>query len=234
MLKVDDLVVGYGKAVVLKSVSLTISKTECVSVIGPNGAGKSTLLRALSGLITVISGTILFNGEPITGLNSRERVKRGLIQCPEGRMLFREMSVKENLMLGAYRLKRRGEVEDQLDFVYELFPILGEREKQQASTLSGGEAQMLAIGRALMARPVCLVMDEITLGLAPIVVSEVTRKLEGLKQVRISILLVEQNAVVALRVSDRCYVLENGHIVREGATSVMKHDETIRHSYLGL
>lgn len=232
MLTVDKLVVRYEEVLALKGVTLSVTEGTFVSIIGPNGAGKTTLLRGLCGLVPISSGAVLFDGKPITAMDSSDIVKRGLLLCPEGRKLVGTMSVEDNLRLGAYT--RKGNISKDLNSIYEIFPVLAKRKKQQARTLSGGEQQMLAIGRSLMGKPRLLAMDEVTLGLAPILVEEIGKKLVELHQRGLSILLVEQNAMLALRLSDICYVLELGNISNEGAPSELIRNETIREAYLGL
>ncbi len=231
MLKVEKLFVNYGKAAVLKGVSLEVKQGEFVSVIGPNGAGKTTLLRAICGLISALSGEILLEEKSIWGLDSPEIVGRGLILCPEGRRLVGTLSVKENVVLGAY--KRKDDYTPELRLVYRMFPVLEKRMNQQARSLSGGEQQMVAIARALMAKPKVLMVDEVTLGLAPILVKEMSQKLKELYELGMTILLVEQNARLALKLAARCYVLEFGNVIKEGPTAELRNDSDIQKAYLG-
>ena len=232
MLGIDNLIVRYGAAYALRGVSLNVQDGEFVSIIGPNGAGKTTLLRALSRLIPITSGTIVFSGDRIDLLEPGQVVNRGIIQVPEGRKLVGTASVLDNLRLGAYR--QWDQIQARLPLVYEMFPILAERKKQQARTLSGGQQQMVAIGRALMGSPKLLLLDEVTFGLAPKLVELIGSKLKELHQLKISILLAEQNAELALNLSGRCYVLEQGTISREGPASELRDDPQVRAAYLGL
>lgn len=231
LLEVEELSVYYSKAHVLKGVSLEVDEGEFVAVIGPNGAGKTTLFRSISGLKDY-RGRIRFAGEELPG-NPAAIVGRGIIHCPEERHLFPFMSVYDNLILGAYRRNRDKGVQRDLEVTYELFPILKERRRQLSRTLSGGEQQMLAIGRALMGKPRLLLLDEPTLGLAPIVRRDISTALERINERGMTIFLAEQNVVFALEHSDRLYLLETGQIVREGTGAEFEADEHIRHSYLG-
>jgi len=226
------MIVQYGAAYALKDVSLNVQNGEFVSIIGPNGAGKTTLLRAISRLVPITSGTIAFEGERVDLMEAGKVVSKGIIQVPEGRKLVGTASVLDNLRLGAYL--GWDQVKKRLTSMYEMFPILEERKNQQARTLSGGEQQMLAIGRALMGNPKLLLLDEVTFGLAPILVNQMRLKLQELRQLQISILLAEQNAELALTLSDRCYVLEQGIISREGLASELRDDPQVRAAYLGL
>ena len=218
----------------MKGVSLEVNAEEVVTLLGANGAGKSTLLRTISGLIRPATGSVLFNGERIDGVSPSTIVKLGISQCPEGRMLFPEMPVFKNLELGAYvRKKDRGLVERLRQEVYDLFPIVRERRNQAAGTLSGGEQQMLAVGRALMSGPKLLMLDEPSLGLAPLVVMNIMDALVRIKERGTSILLVEQNAAESLRIASRGYVLETGSVVLAGQGESLMHDEKVKQSYLG-
>jgi len=231
LLEVEDLDVFYGKAQALRGISLVVEEGEFVSVIGSNGAGKTTLFNAISGLIPY-RGRIRFAGRELSS-KPYEIVQLGLIHCPEGRSLFPYLSVLDNLKLGAYR-RRDGGITDDLRVVFELFPRLEERQRQLAHTLSGGEQQMLAIGRALMGRPRLLLLDEPTLGLAPIVRVHISQALEAIQErYQMSILLAEQNADFAFKHSQRIHLLETGNIVRQGSAAELKEDEYIRHAYLG-
>jgi branched-chain amino acid transport system ATP-binding protein len=232
VLGIDKIVVQYGAAYALKGVSLKVDDGEFVSVIGPNGAGKTSLLRAISRLVPITSGRITFMGEPIDTLEPGEVVRRGIVQVPEGRKLVGTASVLDNLKLGAYL--QWDKVRDRLPVVYEMFPILAERKKQQARTLSGGQQQMVAIGRALMGSPKLLLLDEVTFGLAPKLVELIGSKLQDLRGMRIEILLAEQNAELALNLSDRCYVMEHTGISKEGLASQLRDDPDVRAAYLGL
>ncbi len=232
MLQINNLTVKYGAASALKDVSLNVQNGEFVSIIGPNGAGKTTLLRAISRLVPITSGTIAFGEERVDLMEAGQVVRKGIIQVPEGRKLVGTMSVLDNLKLGGYL--GWDQVKKRLTSVYEMFPILEERKNQQARTLSGGQQQMLAIGRALMGNPKLLLLDEVTFGLAPILVNQMRVKLEELRQLKISIFLAEQNAELALTLSDRCYVLEQGIVSREGPASELRDDPQVRAAYLGI
>ena len=235
MLRVRGLEVFYGRVPVLRQVSLEVPAGEAVTIVGPNGAGKTTLLRAIAGLIPVRHGTILFDGEPIANRSTEEIVRRGISMVPEGRDLFAPLSVRDNLLLGAYARYRsagRRQVEGDLERVWQLFPRLRERQRQAAGTLSGGEQQMVAIGRALMARPRLLLLDEPSLGLAPLVIREIFRVIEELQAEGITLLLVEQNARAAMRIARRGYVLEAGGVMG-GAIEQERSQEAVRRVYLG-
>ncbi len=235
-LEVEALEVAYGPVQALHGVSLRVDPGEMVAVIGTNGAGKTTLLRAISGLLRPRAGRVRFDGHDITGWPPERIVALGLVQIPERRQLFDSMSVEDNLLLGAYLRLRRGErktVEEDLARIFELFPRLRERRRQMAGTLSGGEQQMLAIGRGLMARPRMLLLDEPSLGLAPMLVQELFRILRTLREQGLTLLLVEQNARQALRVADRAYVMETGRIVREGIAAELLADPALQAAYLG-
>ena len=236
MLKVQSIHAYYKSIRALSNVSISVRENEIVALIGANGAGKSTLLNAISGIMPVERGSILFNGEKLNGLKPEEIVSRGVSQVPEGRQIFQPLTVMENLELGAYlryRKKEKKEIEDDFRRIYRLFPILGERKQQISGTLSGGEQQMLAIARALMARPKLLLLDEPSMGLAPKVASMIMKTIENLRQNGLTILLVEQNARAALKVADRGYVLETGRIMLEGDSRDLLVDNDVRRSYLG-
>ncbi len=236
MLRLRNLRCYYGKIRAINGVSLSVRAGEIIALIGANGAGKSTLLQALCGLIPRWEGEMLFERESLKGLKPQDIVKRGMCLVPEGRLLFPPMSVIENLRLGAYLRYRRGEneaVREDLETVMELFPILRERARQPAGTLSGGEQQMVAIARALMARPRLLLLDEPTMGLAPFLVKMILDTLAQLKERGITVLLVEQNARAALQIADRGYVLENGRIVLEGPAEDLLADQDVKRAYLG-
>jgi branched-chain amino acid transport system ATP-binding protein len=233
MLKVENLQVYYGNVHALKGVTLDVNKGELVTVIGSNGAGKSTLLRTISGLLRPRSGTITYEGHTINDLKPHEIVELGISHCPEGRHLFAPLTVLENLMMGAFQKGRGKEYEQNLQSVFELFPVLRERRRQHAGTLSGGEQQMLAIGRALMAAPRLLVLDEPSLGLAPILVTRIFEVLVHLRQTGTTILLVEQNARMALRIADRGYVLETGQLVLQGSGEELSSNRAVITAYLG-
>jgi len=234
MLRVENLVTYYGKALILKGVSIHIDSGEFVSIIGPNGAGKTTLLRTISGLVRPARGTITLNGEVIHDLPPYEIVRRGIVHCPERRRLAPHMTVLENLELGAYLRKNKKEVKEDLKNVFELFPILEERAHQKAGTLSGGEQQMLAIGRALMGRPKILLLDEPSLGLAPIVRNKIAESIRKIKKTGIAILMVEQDVQMALDLSNRGYVIESGKIWLEGDAKELLRTEHVRKYYLGV
>ncbi|MCJ7684568.1 MAG: ABC transporter ATP-binding protein [Desulfobacteraceae bacterium] len=233
MLSVKNITVHYGKALALDGVSLQIAQGAVVSIIGANGAGKSTILRALSGLTPVTSGEIVFLGHRIDGMEIGRIVKLGLVQIPEGRRLFPYLTVLSNLKLGASLRKDKVRIDKDLDMVYEHFPILGKRRSQKAGTLSGGEQQMLAIARGLMAKPKLLLMDEPSLGLAPIMVDKLVPVIKNINQEGVSVLLVEQNIPLALRVADRGYALQVGRIVLEGEIHEFEANDVVRRAYLG-
>jgi branched-chain amino acid transport system ATP-binding protein len=232
-LQVQNLHAGYGKVPVLRDVSFEVGEREVVAIIGPNGAGKTTLLKTISGLIKPSSGEIRFRGQSIGGLASHDVAKAGISHIPEGRRLFDNMTVMENLLMGAYA-KRDNLKEGILDEVFEMFPILKEREKQKAKDLSGGQKQMLAVGRGLVSKPVLLMLDEPSLGLAPILVDATYDKLQALKDRGLTVLLIEQNVNYALELASRAYVLENGRIVMEGSSEELAKSEHIKKHYLGL
>jgi branched-chain amino acid transport system ATP-binding protein len=235
LLRVRDLHAGYGRAEVLHGIDLTASAGQVITVIGPNGAGKSTLLNALMGVLPS-KGTFVYDGKPMDLLALEERVMRGIALVPETRALFATMSVEDNLLLGAYRQVRLGNAKDSakaLGEVYMLFPRLRERRQQLAGTLSGGERQMLAVGRALMSRPALLMLDEPSLGLAPLVVRDIFSTIAALRATGVTILLVEQNARAALEVADYGYVLEMGEVAIEGKASDLARDPRVIETYLG-
>jgi branched-chain amino acid transport system ATP-binding protein len=232
MLEIRDLRAGYGKVDVIRGISLHVDAGECVALVGANGAGKSTTLKCICGLNPVRSGQILFNRERIDGLPGHLIVKRGITMCPEGRQVFPDMSVRENLEMGAHT---RGDSnqEPDLQSMFDLFPVLRQRERQLAGTLSGGEQEMLAIGRALMAKPKLCIFDEPSLGLAPKVVAEVEQTLRQVRAMGTTILLVEQNAAMALRLADRAYVFEAGEVVLEGTGTALQSNPEVSRAYLG-
>jgi branched-chain amino acid transport system ATP-binding protein len=232
VLEIENLVIKYGGAYALRGISLEIQNGEFVSIIGANGAGKTTLLRGVSRLIPIFSGKIVFNSEKINSMAPWKVVSKGIIQVPEGRKLAGTTSVRDNLRVGAYLGWRQ--VKQRLSLVYEIFPVLRERKNQQARTMSGGEQQMLAIGRALMGNPKLLMLDEVTLGLAPVLVNLMRSKLEQLHELKISILLAEQNAEMALSISSKCYVMEYGQICKEGNAIALRDDPEVKAAYLGL
>jgi branched-chain amino acid transport system ATP-binding protein len=233
MLELKSMKVAYGRVMALHGIDVQIQKGEIVSLIGANGAGKSTTLKCLSGLVSQVGGSLLYKGEDITALSAPLRVKKGLVHVPEGRRLFADMSVEENLELGAYTRGDAVAIRETLEHCYELFPQLAKRRRQRAGTLSGGEQQMAAIARGLMARPQVLMLDEPSLGLAPIIVQQIFKIIETINREGVTILLVEQNAAQALRVSHRSYVLEVGRISLSGESEDLLHDEAVIKSYLG-
>ena len=231
LLKIMDLMVSYGGIEALKGISIEVNKGEIVTLIGANGAGKSTTLRAISGLVPVKEGTITYDGNVISGQSPQKIVAEGICMVPEGRRVFPNLTVLENLKIGAYL--RKDEIQADIDHVYQLFPRLQERSWQLAGTLSGGEQQMLAVGRALMMRPKILMMDEPSLGLAPLVIRDIFRIIETLHDEGITILLVEQNANAALRIADSAYVLETGILGMHGTGEELLGDDRVREAYLG-
>lgn len=233
MLKVENISTGYGHVQVLNDVSLKVEENEIVALIGSNGAGKSTLLKATSGLLKLNAGRIEFRSKRIDGLSSDKIIAHGMAHCPEGRRVFSELSVFENLEMGAYLEGSKRIVRDRIEYMFESFPILKSRQNQMAGTLSGGEQQQLAIARALMSNPKMILFDEPSLGLAPILVAQVEKIINDLKAQDITILLVEQNANMALRVSDTAYVLETGKITLSGPSPEMSQDKKVIHAYLG-
>ncbi len=238
MLRLKNINSYYGQVHALKNVSLHLAKGEIVTLIGANGAGKSTLLNTLSAITPARSGELLFEGNSITTLSPSRIVELGISQVPEGRQVFKPLSVEDNLELGAYlRARKRAEkgaIRDDLAMIYELFPRLKERRKQMAGTLSGGEQQMLAIGRALMARPRLLLLDEPSMGLAPLVVQEIFRVVEALRKEKgTTVLLVEQNAKAALTLADRGYVMETGKVILEGPSGELLENHEVQRAYLG-
>lgn len=232
MLKVDDIHVFYGAIHAIKGVSLEVNEGEIVTLIGANGAGKSTVLNTISGLLRPKTGGIEFLGESITSVSPHKIVERGLAQVPEGRRIFLQMTVQENLEMGAFT-RSAADIADDLEKVYDLFPRLLERRKQIAGTLSGGEQQMLAIGRALMSRPKLLMLDEPSMGLAPILVGHIFSIIQKMNEIGTTILLVEQNAQMALSIADRAYVLETGTITISGTGKELAESDEIRKAYLG-
>src|SRR6266446_2532033 len=234
MLQIEELEVAYGSIVALHRVSLHVEKGKIITLVGSNGAGKSTTLRAISGLIRSRHGKVLFEGQDITNWPPHRIVGRGITQVPEGRMIFSNLTVLENLKMGAYRRKDVSEIKKDYDFVFGIFPRLKEREKQVGGTLSGGEQQMLAIGRALMSKPRFLMLDEPSLGIAPLLVKTIFEKIVEInRQHGITILLVEQNANLALQVSRFGYVLETGRIILEDESAKLRVNSLVREAYLG-
>ena len=234
LLEIDNLVVRYGKALALDRLSLRVEPHELVAVLGPNGAGKTTLLKAIARSVPLASGNVRFDGRPLDRLAAHEVVALGICHCPEGRRVFPELSVRKNLMLGAYVRSDRDGIARDLARVYALFPILEDRSGQQANTLSGGEQQMLAVGRALMGKPRLLLLDEPSVGIAHRLKMEIFRAIRAIQQAGTAVLLVEQDARSALSITDRAYVLEHGCIVREGAARELANDDDIRRVYLGM
>jgi branched-chain amino acid transport system ATP-binding protein len=233
-LEVKDLHVHYGKIEAIKGISVTVNEGEIVTLIGANGAGKTTMLKTISGLRPVSSGQIIFNGEDISKMPAHKRADLGLAQAPEGRGIFVGMSVLENLEMGKYNRKdRKSEMSEDLEKVFHLFPRLKERISQVGGTLSGGEQQMLAIGRALMARPKVLLLDEPSMGLAPLMIANIFNIITEINKTGTTILLVEQNAQQALQRAHRAYVLEVGHVVKEAKASDLLNDPAVRAAYLG-
>ena len=233
MLIVKDLKVNYGGIEALKGISFEVEQGQIVTLIGANGAGKSTTLRAISGLVKTASGAINFMGRDIIPFNAQQVVAEGIALVPEGRRVFENLTVMENLKIGAYLRKDREEIESGIEDIFQRFPRLKEREWQLAGTLSGGEQQMLAVGRAMMARPKLLMMDEPSLGLAPLVVKDIFSIIRDLKSEGITILLIEQNANAALRCADQAYVMETGRITMSGTGEALLADQRVRDAYLG-
>ena len=232
MLKVEGLNVYYGSIHAIKGVSFEVNQGEIVTMIGANGAGKSTTMNTVAGLLKPKSGSITFEGHDITSTPASKVVSLGLALCPEGRRVFQQMSVRENLEMGGYT-RPAGELAASLDQVFEQFPRLKERQRQIAGTLSGGEQQMLAMGRALMSKPKLLMLDEPSMGLAPLLVEQIFEIVLKLNQAGTTILLVEQNAQMALSIANRAYVLETGQVVKEGSADALMHDDAVRKAYLG-
>ncbi len=234
MLSVENLTVSYGAITALSGVSFTLSQGRIVTLIGGNGAGKTTTLRTISGLLRPKAGRITFAGEDITTLPAHQIVSRGLCHVPEGRMVFSNLTVGENLSMGAYLIRDRERIERSREYVFSIFPRLRERIKQVAGTLSGGEQQMLAIGRALMSEPRLLMLDEPSLGIAPRLIATIFEKIQEINHTQgITVLLVEQNANLALEVSHHAYVLETGRVVMEGVSTTLRNDPKLRATYLG-
>lgn len=232
MLSVKGLTVNYGGIEALRGIDFDVPSGKIVSLIGSNGAGKSSTLRALSGLIKT-SGSAVFEGQELVGMPSEKIVKAGLIQVPEGRKIFTALNVEENLLMGAYLRKDKPEIAEDLKYVYSLFPRLEERAKQNGGTLSGGEQQMLAIGRAIMSKPRMLMLDEPSMGLAPLVIRGIFDAISNLRDKGLTVLLVEQNANIALRTSDYAYVIETGNIEFHGDSKELLNDDRVRKAYLG-
>lgn len=233
MLKIEELRVSYGGIHALRGITLEVPDGKIVTLIGANGAGKSTTLRTITGLVKAESGSIQWNGEELLGKSIDKVVSAGIAMSPEGRRVFADLTVTENLKLGAYLRKDKDGIAKDLKWVYELFPRLEERSWQLAGTLSGGEQQMLAVGRALMSRPKLMMLDEPSLGLAPLVVQDIFTIIGEINRQGVTVLLVEQNAKMALAISDRAYVLETGHIAMEGSAADLAVDDRVRKAYLG-
>ena len=233
MLKIENLFVNYGGINALRGISLEVQDGEIVTLIGANGAGKSTTLRTITGLVKAASGSVIWNGEELIGKSIDTIFKSGIAMVPEGRRVFSDLTVLENLQIGAYLRKDREEIDKDIEWVYSLFPRLKERYWQYAGTLSGGEQQMLAVGRALMSRPKLMMMDEPSLGLAPLVVQDIFSIIKEINRQGVTILLIEQNANMALRIADRGYVLETGQISMTGTGLQLLNDESVKAAYLG-
>ena len=234
LLEIENLVVRYGKALALDRLSLRVDRHELVAVLGSNGAGKTTLLKAIARTVPLASGHVRFNGSILDRLPAHQVVALGICHCPEGRRLFPELSVSKNLMLGAYLRSNKDDIARDLDRVYGLFPVLKARSRQQANTLSGGEQQMLAIGRALMGNPMLLLLDEPSVGIAHRLKIDIFRAIRAIQEAGTAVLLVEQDARSALSIAERAYVLEHGCIAREGTARELTNDDDIRRVYLGL
>lgn len=233
MIEVKNLSVRYGMIQAVRNVDFTVNEGEIVSLIGANGAGKSTILKTLSGLIHPSEGEILYLGENIASTSAKKIVEKGLVQVPEGRHVFPGLTVKENLELGAFLRKDKEEIQKDMEAVFERFPILKERKDQDAQTLSGGEQQMLAMGRALMSRPKLLLLDEPSMGLAPIFIREIFKIIQEIQKTGTTVLLIEQNAKMALSISNRAYVLETGSVVLSGTGQELLESDEIQKAYLG-
>ena len=233
ILEVTDLKAGYNGMSVLHGINFTVREGEILAILGSNGVGKSTTLRAITGAIKPMGGKVVYKGEDITGLPSHKLVVKGISMVPEGRMLFSGMTVEDNLLMGAYLEKDKAEIQETLKMVYERFPRLAERKTQIAGTLSGGEQQMLAMGRALMSKPKIIVMDEPSMGLSPIFVSNIFDIIQTIRETGTTVLLVEQNAKKALSIADRAYVLETGKISLSGKASDLINDASVKKAYLG-
>lgn len=233
MLRVENLAVNYGMINAVRGVNFEVNQGEIVSLIGANGAGKSTILRTISGLIKPASGTLTYEGQNITKTNAQKIVQLGISHVPEGRHVFKGLSVRENLEMGAFLRKDRSNIEEDIQAVYDRFPVLGERQKQDASTLSGGEQQMLAMGRALMSKPKLLLLDEPSMGLAPIFIQEIFNIIQQIQAQGTTVLLIEQNAKMALSIASRGYVLETGKIVLSGTGQELLESDAVQKAYLG-
>ena len=234
MLNLEDISVKYGEITILKNISLQVKEKQVVSIIGANGAGKSSIINTISGLVDPFSGKVIFEGLNLKGVPAFKRALMGIVQVPEGRELFSKMTVLENLLMGAIKTKGKEDLNKNMNKILGLFPRLGERVRQAAGSLSGGEQQMLAIGRGLMSQPKLLMMDEPSLGLAPIIVSEIFQIISSLKEERRNILLVEQNIRMSLTVSDFAYIIENGRMALQGEGKMLLGDEKAKKVYFGL
>jgi len=234
MIELQDIDAGYGQVHIVRDVTMDVDKNEIVALVGANGAGKSTIIKTISGLLRVSSGSIVFEGKRIENMPAHKIITNGISLVPEGRRLFPYMTVQENLELGAYVESNRKKVQKNMEWVFGLFPVLDERRTQLAGTFSGGEQQMLTIGRALMSRPKFLMMDEPSLGLSPVIVGEVFKTVKVLQNEGVTILLVEQNVRKSLEVANRGYVLEHGRIVLSGRATELLEDENVKKAYLGM
>ncbi len=234
LLEITNLQSGYGDVQILWDISAKVQEGEVASIVGSNGAGKTTLLRTISGLLPVRGGSILFDGKEIVGMSPEKILMSGIVHVPEGRRLFKGLSVKDNLLLGAYLRKDKAEIEKDLAFVFDLFPILQQRQTQDATTMSGGEQQMCAIGRGLMSRPRLLMIDELSLGLAPALVERLNEALMEINRTGLSILLVEQDVLTAFEISQHSFVIETGRVAMAGMSETLSQDPRIREMYMGL
>ena len=234
LLAIEELSAGYGDVRVLWGIELAVEAGEIACIVGPNGAGKTTLLRTVSGLVAATAGRITFDGEPLAGASADEIIARGIAHVPEGRRLFRGLSVRDNLLLGAYLRRDAAQTKRDLDYVLSLFPILRERTRQDATTLSGGEQQMCAIGRGIMSRPKLLMIDELSLGLAPRLVERLSEALIEINRGGIAILLVEQDVLTAFELARHAFVVETGRVTTRGTTAALAQDPAIRQAYLGM
>ncbi len=234
LLEITNLQSGYGDVQVLWDISAKVQNGEVASIVGSNGAGKTTLLRTISGLLPIRSGSIIFDGQELVGMSPEQILTSGIVHVPEGRRLFKGLSVKDNLLLGAYLRKDKAEIEKDLAFVFDLFPILQQRQTQDATTMSGGEQQMCAIGRGLMSRPRLLMIDELSLGLAPALVERLNEALKEINRTGLSILLVEQDVLTAFEISQHSFVIETGRVSMAGTSETLSQDPRIREAYMGL
>jgi branched-chain amino acid transport system ATP-binding protein len=234
LLQIEGLIAGYGDVRVLWGIELTVEAGEIACIVGPNGAGKTTLLRTVSGLVPPTAGRITFNGEQLGSLTADAIIARGIAHVPEGRRLFRGLTVRDNLLLGAYLRRDQAEIRRDLDYVLSLFPILRERQRQDATTLSGGEQQMCAIGRGIMSRPRLLMIDELSLGLAPRLVERLSEALLEINRSGITVLLVEQDVLTAFELARHAFVVETGRVTMRGTTAALAEDPSIRQAYLGI